>query len=252
MHRSYDPNGNLAWASQPVASADPAQVAVAERSSFSYFDTGWIKTSTDPAIPTVQFDYTAEGQQAWRAPTLPDGALDLAQRMLWSYDADGRLVELKDEGGQGTSYAYDANGNLASASDVSGVASASESALSVTAAYDGFDQLVKARHKKRADGSWTATSYAYDLGGNVTERTDNQTEDGSGNLSGGRRSTFAYDEVGRLLQQLDGGLDAGAADDLRTSWAYFANGLSSSKTTAGIRSSTPTTTKSTTPSTSHG
>ena len=124
-----------------------------ERSSFSYFNARWIKTANDPAIPTVHFDYTAEGHQASRAPTLPDGTLDLAQRMLWQYDLDGRLIELKDEGGQGTSYAYDANGNLVSASDVSGVASASESALSVTAAYDGFDQLAKARHKKRADGS---------------------------------------------------------------------------------------------------
>ena len=61
----------------------------------------------------------------------------------------------------------------------------------------------------------------------MTERTDNQAEDGSGNLSGGRGSTFAYDEVGRLLHQLDGGLDPDAADDLRTSWLYNANGQGS-------------------------
>lgn len=225
VHRSYDASSNLASVSLTTTKADPALVTSAERTEFSYWDPGWIRIANDPANPRVFFDYTAEGWQASRTPG-EAGVPDLTRRMLWSYYPDGLVKEVKDVGGQLTSYAYDANGNLTTASESSGLASASQTPLDVSASYDGFDQLVKTRQKKLNDANYRLTTYDYDLNGNVVERVDDGEETASGGLvTPGRRHAFSYDPADWITSHIDYGTDGGSSDDQRIRQTFSAVGL---------------------------
>ena len=231
VHRSYDENGNATMVSLPVYADTAGAVAADKKTSVSYFDPGWIRTSDDPAPnPPVHFDYTAEGWQASRTPeVLGGGALDLQQRMLWEYYPDGQVKRETDSRGKGaTSYTYDANDNLVKADEGRGVFAVDEKAIDVEATWDRFDQLVKVRHQKKGSTNWRFTSYDYDLNGNVKERVDNGEETADGTVvagKAGRKYIFGYDLADRVTFQQDAGADwTSYVDDTLVKPSYFPTG----------------------------
>jgi RHS repeat-associated protein len=227
VHRSYDANGNLAWTSLPVTSANAVDVRDSARTRLTVFDPGWIRTSDDPANPAVHFDYAAAGWQTLRVPERRDspGQRDEAQVTTWSHHADGLLASRTDQGGQSARYHYDANNNLTSATDSAGLTDPAEKAVETTAAYTGFDEAAKARHRKTGEPTWKFGRYTYDDDGNVIVREDNGEEDNNGlQTKAPRRYELSYDGANWLTQQLDLGTDGGCAGDQRIVNAFWGTG----------------------------
>ncbi len=119
VHNSYDDNGNLRWTSLPTTEGNPALVTGTAKTEMTYFDPGWIKTSTDNVNPNVHFDYTAQGWQRERTPELKSdpGNLNRDRTLTWSYYPDGLLKERIDPDGQRSTFDYDPNDNLLEAVD---------------------------------------------------------------------------------------------------------------------------------------
>jgi hypothetical protein len=71
------------WSSLPVTSAGAGSVTDTARTVRTYYDPCWIRTSDDPVLPRVRFDYTARGEQAFHAPEAPGrpGGID-ANRVM--------------------------------------------------------------------------------------------------------------------------------------------------------------------------
>jgi RHS repeat-associated protein len=227
VHRAYDANGNMLWASLPVTSADPASVADSARTLETYFDPGWIRTSDDPTNPKVRFDDTAEGQQAERTPERKDapGIPDTGKRMLWTYFADGQLKQRSDSGGQAATYSYDANNNLTGATSGSGLTDPSEQPVSTQVTYTGFDELAKTRSRKQGQTNWTFSDATYDEDGNVKQRRENGEETDAGSQTKAPRSyQMTYDGADWLTLQLDLGTDSSCAGDQRIATDFFATG----------------------------
>jgi RHS repeat-associated protein len=228
LHRGYDPNGNVTLTTLPSDKVDPALVRPEDRTTVDYFDTGWIRTSNDPANPAVHFDYSARGEQASRTPEVrgAPGDLDEGQQILWSYYADGQLQRVTDARGIGfTVYTYDANGNLTKADEGKGRVTTDEPAIDVESSYDAFDRVSKVRHQKRGSANWVFTKYGYDANGNVVLREDNGEEALDGSLAkAARRNEFSYDQADQLQTQFDLGTEPGATDDQRITSTYFATG----------------------------
>jgi RHS repeat-associated protein len=225
VHYAYDSVGNLVWTSQPSESATAEGVPADSGSQLEYWDTGWIRTSKDANRPRLHFDYTAEGWQSERVPENDAGAFALDRKMLWSYYPDGALRETKDLAGQGASYTYDANGNQLRIAEASGLTSAGADPLAIDVLHDTLDRLVEVRQGRLGGGDVTITRYAYDAHGNVVEQLGNRVENGSTVVAAGRRETFEYDARDLPTVQVDFGLDAGQADDLRTTRTYWPDGL---------------------------
>jgi RHS repeat-associated protein len=231
VHYAYDANGNTVSKSLPVPTGEAAAVLESSRSTLTYWDTGWIRTSKNPATARVHFDYTANGSQSFRAPESPSGGLDPTRTMLWTYYADGQTKEEKDLAGQVTSFRYDANGNTVETSEASGLTSAGQPPLSVTAAYDSLDRNTQVRLHRAGEATSMVTTYAHDPHGNVIEQVSNR-EEGAGGvvLRPGRSETFEYDERDLPIAQVDYGLDAAAADDVRVTSVYWPTGLDRRRT----------------------
>jgi len=60
-------------------------VTASQKTSVTYFDTGWIQTSKDPANPRVHFDYAPQGWQISRVPEDASGKLDISHEMFTTY-----------------------------------------------------------------------------------------------------------------------------------------------------------------------
>jgi YD repeat-containing protein len=224
LHRAYDPNGNLAWASLPVTAAGAASVQDSARTLLSYFDPGWIRTSDDPANPRVRFDYTAMGLQAERTPERAGqpGVLDTSRRMSWSYFDDNQLKQRTDQGGQQATYAYDANNNLTSALSAAGLTDPGEQPVDTQVAYSGFDEPTKTRSRKQGQANWTFSTASYDPNGNAITRADNGEEtDAGAQTKAPRTYQYAYDQADWLTQQLDLGTDGTCAGDQRIVTSFW-------------------------------
>jgi RHS repeat-associated protein len=218
QHRAYDPNGNLLWSSLPVTSASAGSVTDAARTVLTYYDPGWIRTSDDPVLPRVRFEYTARGEQAFRAPEAPGqpGGIDASQQISWEYYADGLLKARKDQGGQSSTYGYDANNNLISATDAAGITDPAQKPITTQATYTGFDEVAKVRHRQQGATVWNFSSYTYDFNGNTTQRRENgQETDAGSQTKAPRLYQFSYDDADWLTQQLDLGVDSACKDDQR-------------------------------------
>ncbi len=222
VHRAYDANGNLESVSLPVESETPAGIAGDRKTSLSYFDAGWIRSSFDGVNPKVHFDYTAEGWQQSRVPNkLAVDELDLSQELRWSYYADGQLQRATDRKGLGSTYRYDANNNLTKADEGQGVVSPDEAGIDVEASWDAFDQRAKVRHQKKGSTNWSFTSYGYDLNGNVATREENGEEATDGTLlKAGKKHDFYYD----LADQVTYDAERSAEGDWVVVSEYFPSG----------------------------
>jgi RHS repeat-associated protein len=89
---SYDPVGRLTKVSAPPSQGQTAR----NDTSYSYFDNGWTKTSTDAWDILTAYDYNELGEQTSRTLTSAGGSS--ARTMGWAYNPDGTLKSRADSG----------------------------------------------------------------------------------------------------------------------------------------------------------
>jgi RHS repeat-associated protein len=88
----YDDAGNLAQVSAPPSAGQ----TVRNTTAYSFFDNGWVKSTTDPWDIATTYDYNPLGQQTSRTVTSVGGSSSRA--MSWSYFLDGKLASRSDDG----------------------------------------------------------------------------------------------------------------------------------------------------------
>ncbi|WP_436969469.1 DNRLRE domain-containing protein [Actinacidiphila glaucinigra] len=88
----YDEVGRVAKTSLPPSDGE----TVRNDTTYSYFDNGWAKSSTDPWDITTTHDYNELGQQTKRTLTSAGGSSN--RTMTWSYYPDGSLKSRADDG----------------------------------------------------------------------------------------------------------------------------------------------------------
>ncbi|MEV0633920.1 DNRLRE domain-containing protein [Streptomyces sp. NPDC050619] len=89
---SYDAAGRVASTSLPPSEGETAR----NTTNYSYFDNGWVKSSTDPWDIATTYDYSDLGQQTARTLTSAGGSSN--RTMNWSYYPDGKLKTRSDDG----------------------------------------------------------------------------------------------------------------------------------------------------------
>jgi RHS repeat-associated protein len=93
---SYDEVGNLIKVSQPTSGKVPGADGVRVDTTHTFFDNGWIASTTDAFGIATTYDYNALGEQTRRTTTGADGGL--SHTMTLSYYPDGKLNNRTDEG----------------------------------------------------------------------------------------------------------------------------------------------------------
>ncbi|MHA4820153.1 golvesin C-terminal-like domain-containing protein, partial [Streptomyces aculeolatus] len=88
----YDEVGRVKTVSAPPSEGQ----TVRNETTYEYFDTGWIRTSTDPWEIKTEYDYNDLGQQKSRVLTSRGGSSK--RPMGWAYYPDGSLAARTDEG----------------------------------------------------------------------------------------------------------------------------------------------------------
>jgi RHS repeat-associated protein len=89
---SYDADGRLSSVSAPPSGSQK----IRNVTDYSYFDNGWIQSSTDPWGITTSYDYNSLGEQSSQTVTSSGGAM--SQTMTWDYYPDGNLAAVSDDG----------------------------------------------------------------------------------------------------------------------------------------------------------
>ncbi|TME54491.1 MAG: RHS repeat protein [Chloroflexi bacterium] len=227
VHQAYDAVGNATMNSLPVTTTDPTQVTPSQKTTVTYFDTGWIQTSKDPANPRLHFDYVAQGWQSSRVPEDASGNLDTSHQMFTYYLADGQVLKKTDIHGDPTTYIYDLNDQMTSADSAGGIYDPSQAPTHMDVTYDTLGRVTKSRSKKTTDANFTYTKFTtYDLDGNLTDNEQNGVETPAGALvTAGRTVHDDYNAAGWLINQFDYGTKPDASDDQKIVNAYTPAGL---------------------------
>ncbi|TXS53230.1 DNRLRE domain-containing protein, partial [Streptomyces sp. uw30] len=89
---AYDKVGRVAKTSLPPSDGE----TVRNDTTYSYYDNGWVKASTDPWDIATTYDYNELGQQTKRTLTSAGGSTD--RTMTWSFYPDGSLKSRADDG----------------------------------------------------------------------------------------------------------------------------------------------------------
>ncbi|MEV6247177.1 DNRLRE domain-containing protein [Streptomyces sp. NPDC051742] len=89
---AYDSVGRVAKTSLPPSEGE----TVRNDTTYSYFDNGWAKSSTDPWDIVTTYDYNELGKQTARTLTSAGGSSN--RTMSWSYFPDGKLKSKSDDG----------------------------------------------------------------------------------------------------------------------------------------------------------
>ena len=89
---SYDAAGRLAHVSTPPS----GRQTMRNVTDYTYFDNGWIKSSTDPWSISASYDYNPLGEQSLRTITSAGGSASRA--ISWDYYPDGKLRSRADAG----------------------------------------------------------------------------------------------------------------------------------------------------------
>nr|WP_316959696.1 RHS repeat-associated core domain-containing protein [Streptomyces sp. TRM68367] len=89
---SYDAVGRVKSTSLPPSDGQ----TVRNTTNYSYFDNGWVQSSTDPWSITTTYDYNDLGKQTARTLTSAGGSSN--RTMNWSYYPDGKLKSRSDDG----------------------------------------------------------------------------------------------------------------------------------------------------------
>ncbi|WP_399477395.1 DNRLRE domain-containing protein [Streptomyces sp. TRM68367] len=92
MQTVYDAVGRVAKTSLPPSEGQTGR----NDTTFTYFDNGWAKSSTDPWDISTTYDYNDLGQQTARTLTSAGGSSN--RTMSWSYFPDGKLKSKSDDG----------------------------------------------------------------------------------------------------------------------------------------------------------
>lgn len=90
--KTYDKVGNLVKVSSPPSAGQ----TVRNDTAYTYFDNGWLASSTDAWSMKVRYEYNTLGQQTKRVMTGSDGAIGRTQTA--TYFPDGKLKSTRDEG----------------------------------------------------------------------------------------------------------------------------------------------------------
>jgi len=225
-HQAYDANSQTTWTSLPTTVSTPGGVTQPEKTTLSYWDTGAIYSSQDPASSKIRFDYTAEGWQASRVAefiTQP-GTLDLLHAMYWEYLPDGLLRAHVDQESARALYSYDANGNRTQALEATGIVSPGQTVLAIDLSYNSLDELTKVRTPRAfaIPGVFWATSLEYDLHGNTTKLIDNARE--GTQTAAGRVFTYSYDAIDQPIEQVDDFATSVPTDDEQLLYTYTPRG----------------------------
>jgi RHS repeat-associated protein len=88
----YDKLGRVAKTSLPPSEGE----TVRNDTTYSYFDNGWVESSTDPWDIVTTYDYNEVGQQTKRTLTSAGGSSN--RTMMWSYYLDGSVKSRSDDG----------------------------------------------------------------------------------------------------------------------------------------------------------
>ncbi|MGW5658598.1 golvesin C-terminal-like domain-containing protein [Streptomyces sp. NPDC003758] len=88
----YDELGRVAKTSLPPSEGE----TVRNDTDYTYFDNGWVESSTDPWDIATTYDYNELGQQTKRTLTSAGGSSN--RTMTWSYYADGSVKGRSDDG----------------------------------------------------------------------------------------------------------------------------------------------------------
>ncbi|MEU1894836.1 DNRLRE domain-containing protein [Streptomyces pristinaespiralis] len=156
----YDEVGRVKKTSLPPA-GDPARIDT----DYTYFDNGWIKTSTDAWNIKTAYDYNNVGQQEKRTLTGDNGTS--TRTMGWSHYPDGSLKGRTDAAGDPSAdrsyaYEYDLNGNMLKIGETVG----STTSTPYTMTYTGLNQVDKVTEALTGQTPIT-TSYTYDASGQL-------------------------------------------------------------------------------------
>ncbi|MEV4764361.1 DNRLRE domain-containing protein [Micromonospora chokoriensis] len=89
---SYDEVGRLATMSAPPSAGQ----SVRNDTTYSYYDNGWTKSSSDPWDIVTSYDYNELGGQTARTLSSAGGSSN--RTMNWSYFPDGKLKSRSDDG----------------------------------------------------------------------------------------------------------------------------------------------------------
>ncbi|MGW0828430.1 golvesin C-terminal-like domain-containing protein [Streptomyces sp. NPDC002845] len=88
----FDAVGRVAKTSLPPSEGQ----TVRNDTTFTYFDNGWAKSSTDPWDISTTYDYNDLGQQTARTLTSAGGSSN--RTMTWSFYPDGKIKSRSDDG----------------------------------------------------------------------------------------------------------------------------------------------------------
>ncbi|MEJ3743812.1 DNRLRE domain-containing protein [Actinomycetes bacterium KLBMP 9797] len=161
---AYDAVGNLAEVSAPPSEGETARVVT----KYTYFDNGWIRSSTEPFNVKTTYDYDAVGMQTQRVVS----GTGASRTMNWTYFPDGKKKTQSDDGdGSGAArknfeYVYDVNANLTQMLDKSTDAKID----TYTITYDKVNRVDRVEEKLGGSLKNT-TDFDYDLNDNMLKRT---------------------------------------------------------------------------------
>jgi RHS repeat-associated protein len=189
--------------------------------SYTYDARGRVASITRTVSSTlserIEYDYdAATGQKsAERVLDNSSGSFVVKKSVAYSYDANGRLIQVLYPDAAKVLYTYDVAGALASVQDENHASANTSYKYNETGAVREVDQTLGTGQ--------IATSYGYDLQGNLTRVTDpngnvtTYTYDDFGRMTGQTSpvtgtTTYAYDPAGNLLTTVD----ANAATTTRT------------------------------------
>lgn len=88
----YDAVGRVEKVSMPPSSGETTR----NDTLYTYYDTGWVKSSKDPWDILTEYDYDSQGQQTKRTLTSAGGSSK--RTMTWDHYPDGKLKTLQDGG----------------------------------------------------------------------------------------------------------------------------------------------------------
>ncbi len=239
-YRSYDPEGRVASTSLPVSTApsttDPTQpstpLTAAAQTKATYWDPGWVRTQTTGTNPTVRFDYAAEG---WQSERSPDGAAGTSPKTEFtSYFPTGNVRSRSDPEGHSEQFTYDAAGQLTKGVTNVGITDPTQSASTITGAYNGYGEITKTTSKQAAQTYDIYSTYTYDTDGQVVSRQENGKEGGT--TAAPNRVTLSYDGAGWLTDQYDYGAGTTCANDQHVTTTYLPTGWESQRVMARMAS----------------
>ncbi len=188
---SYDDSGNVVKETryrdyQTIDSRNGAIHTIC----YEYDKENRLTCVSDCTGAVAKYTYNASGQRVTERRKISG---DIEQVFLYTYDAAGRMVRVRqsaDEEGSGRKmscirHEYDRNGNLTRTCLPYGA--------EVRREYDAADRLVSETHFEKGSGTDSTTKFAYDRAGNLVTVTDNL----------GRETHIEYDLMNRETRRTE-------------------------------------------------